>query len=209
MKKITLLLAGALFLLLRFALLANDGPANATKAPEPIPKSVVEFIRAKDRLLVELATERYAAHSNRNETWFFTVHDGSSVRKYRDTNYVLVSLPALDPEDRIAMRGYATSYNAHNVAAADNKVKEGNYAEARKMYQILLRFECPDMDGLLRPAIEKRLVYLEKLQKGENTEDNRKEFLKLSVEYASLLNLSDIENAVPMVVTNLLEVSNR
>jgi hypothetical protein len=155
--------------------------------------------------LYELAAERYAAHSNRNETWFLTVHQGRNLRKWTDGRFTLLSLPALDKRDRIAKCRYAAQYNAFNLQAADRLVKAGKYAEAEELYCLVLYFDrCGD--DIMREQTNTKLTVLEKLKKGEDRESNLKRFEELCDELAPLVDFSQVEKLAPTVVTNIMTV---
>jgi hypothetical protein len=84
------------------------------------------------------------------------------------------------------------------------KALSGNYKEAREFYQLILHFDrC---GGLARESIEKKLELVEKMEKGEDFDGNRKRFAELHVPVVSHLKLSEGERIRPTVVTNLLQI---
>lgn len=168
---------------------------------------LLDEVNSLSGFLWELAAERYSAVSKRGEVWILTVHDGWNIRKFKDKKYTVVSLPAVQPINKIGLCRYAAQYNALNEQAADQMVKNGRYKDARELYQLVLRFHCPDEAP--KEQVEQKLSILDKLEKGQNVEANLKEFGELTLELGSLLDLSGIDRIQPKEVTNLLNLRLR
>jgi hypothetical protein len=157
----------------------------------PIHPVTAEYINSLARVLYELAGERYAANSKNNQTWILAVHSGASVRKYSDTNFIILSFPVINPEDQAGLCVYTHQYNSLNIQRADLEVKAGRYSWARAVYETILRFESCH-DGF-KKEIERRLHYLERLERGQDTDTNLKEFMALYDDLFFRMNLADIE----------------
>ena len=153
-------------------------------------------------LSFQLAAERYAANTNKNEKWILTVHNGRRIQKFTDKNYIVVSLPVIEPRDKLALCQYATSYNAFSERACDLMVKAGKYKEPKELYRLLIHFDC----GVLKERYEQKLDYVGKLERKEDVEENLKKFMELSNDLFTRVDFSQMEKATPTVVTNLLEL---
>jgi len=171
-------------------------------------QAAIDLINGQNRLLIELASERYSANSNRNEIWILTAHDGDSIRKYTDKKHIVLSLPIVTKEDRIPVRGYAHCYNSMNLRDADFKVKAGKFREAKEVCELVLHFSFWE-DESWKDSMKKRLNLLEKLQKGEDRDENLKKYLQETREYGSFSNLSEVDKTPAEVVPNLLKVLRR
>jgi hypothetical protein len=179
--------------------------ANRPTGPDDKQK-LIDYVNALSRLQFALAAERYAANTNRNETWILTVHEGDSIRMHSDKKYTVLSLPITRSLDRAALCQYVEQYNSGNLHAADHMVKDGKFREAAELYRLLLHFDrC---GGLYREMLEKRLPLLERLERGEDVEVNRKAFTEFAKFYGvpPFSYFTEIEKTKPLVVTNLLEV---
>ena len=181
--------------------------APTVEGPLPIPKAAVEHINAQLRLLVDLATERYIANSNRNEIWILTVHRGTAAKKYTDGRRILLSLPAAEDGDRSVLRAYATTYNSLTLGAADLEVKAKRYVDARETYRLLLRFGCWGKEGLEQEKLEERLALVGKLERGEDTDGNLKKLLSLHAESSSFTDIPAIQLMRPTVVSDLTKLT--
>lgn len=170
-------------------------------ANSPVEKHLLDENQSLSRVLAELAAERYSFHSNRNEVWIFTIHQGSKPRKYTDKKYTVVSLPLDNLTHESALTRYVDLYNRHNEKAADALVKAGNYSEAREIFGLLLHY---NRSGVGKAELIRRLTLLDKLDKGEEMQDNLRKFMDLFVDSAAHLGFADIETIPPIVVTNLL-----
>ena len=163
---------------------------------------MVDQINSMAGLLYELAAERYAANTNRNQKWILTTHDGMEILKFTDKKHTVVSLPAFLPNDAIALSLYAAHYNALSERAADLKAKAGNYDEPIELYRLLLHFDRSDT----KERRKKKLALLQKLKRGEDVETTTRQFMELSDDLGTLINFHQLERITPAVVTNLLEV---
>lgn len=181
-----------------------DPPVTNAVGVVDVPRQAVNEINSLNRLLYALAAERYAANSNRNQTWIMTVHEGGWLGKFTDGRYTVVSLPTLEPSDRIAVCRYAGQYNAFNLQSADAKAQAGKYHEARELYELTLRFD--PCGGPLREEMEQKLACLRRLEKGEEPDKNLKRLRELHVDYTTGLDLVRIETAPVRVVRDLKEL---
>jgi hypothetical protein len=155
-------------------------------------------------LLANLAAERYAAHSNRNETWVLTVHDGISVRKYTDGRYTVLSLPVSKADARGAICGYVNQYNSFNLKAADNLIVLGKYSEAMQLCRLIEHFGCRGSHA--NEEAKKRVVYLTALEEGKDRTAILNELRALYVDYRSPNDFARIDQSMPITVTNLLDI---
>jgi hypothetical protein len=174
--------------------------------PASAPKDyLLAEISSLSGLLYELAAERFAANSNRNETWILTVHHGTMIRRFNDGKFTLLSLPIRQPTDRIAMCRYTAQYNAFNLQAADRLVKAGKYKEAEEIYRLVLHFErCGD--EIMKEQVEKKLAFVDKLKKGDHPDLNLRTFMELCDELGTLVDFTQVEKLSPTIVTNILSV---
>jgi len=168
----------------------------------------VDYINAQNRLITQLAVERFNINSSRGETWITAVHDGRSVKKIMDKKYTLVSLPASEPADHWAMDVFAGQYNECTLRAADTKVRDGVFSEARETYMLLLRFACQGKGGWEQENIKKRLLYLDKIEKREDAADNLSKLMALARDYGAFTDLAETGTKTPTVVPNLLELES-
>ena len=205
----TLILA-ALFVAL-IELLARSGqndngrPGSQTKVytnAVDLIKAQADEINARSRLLYELAAERYSVNTKSNKKWVLTMHHGRKIRRYTDGNYTVVSLPIFEPGDEPALCNYCTHYNSLAARAADLKAQAGEYTEAKRFYKLLVHFDCGD----LKKDYERKLTYLDKLERKEDVEVNLKKFMELSIPLGLTVDFSEIEKIQPIAVTNLLEI---
>jgi len=176
----------------------------AMTAPLPESSQEQKDIACLLDLLGDLAAERYAANSNRNETWILTVHVGHSIRKYTDGKYTVLSLPASKQEARGAICSYVNQYNSLNLRAADLLVRSGKYDEARNLLQLIDHFGC--QGSHTNQEAKKRLPYLAKLVAGEDPEPIVEQLRNLYVDYRSPLDFTQIDRSASKVVPNLLEI---
>jgi hypothetical protein len=172
-----------------------------------LPAPVVDLINAQNRLLIDLACERFVANSNRHEVWILTVHEGNEIEIYTDKKYKVLSLPIANPTDRQVLCGYANSYNSRDLELADSKVRTRDYKDAREMYNLLLHFQY--WSDAWNSKIQKRLACLGELEKGNDTETAMKRFAELAGESGTFTNLPDVDKKVPTVVKNLLDIHPR
>src|SRR4051812_10282638 len=166
MKSKQILVLGTLLLsVFWWVLWAAPAPQGSAGSRE----DELAYINSLHRLISDLAAEKFNENSARNETWIFTVHDGNGLRKYMDDKkYTLISLPARDKADYWAMMVYSGHYNSLILQSTDLIVKTGNYATAKQVYQLLLRFACKEKGGLPKEPIERRLALLAQLESGKD-----------------------------------------
>ena len=170
-------------------------------------RHLITEVNSLSRLLFELAAERYVVNSNRSDVCIITMHNGRTIRKYNDGTYTIISLPVVEPSDRIALCRYAEQYNCFSVYSADLNTTKGNYREAIVLYRLLLHFD--NCRGLFRERLETRLSLAEKLNRGEDLESNLrkfKELIELDKEPSPRTDYSRIDKLKPTIVTNLLQI---
>jgi hypothetical protein len=181
---------------------AQQGPPNAR--PEA---TVLTENTSLSAVLFDLAAANWEKDTKDGQLKILTLHDWSDeqeILKFTDTRYMVISIPILSDGDLLGFCRYAASYNAFTMKAADEKVKAGNYKQARQIYELLKHFDCCDV---LKARLDPRLECLTRLEKGENVVDNLERFSKLFDNLGSLTGLSKADQIPPKLVTNLLDVA--
>ncbi len=103
---------------------------------------------------------------------------------------------------------FAGQYNECTLRAADTKVRDGVFSEARETYMLLLRFACQGKGGWEQENIKKRLLYLDKIEKREDAADNLSKLMALARDYGAFTDLAETGTKTPTVVPNLLELES-
>ena len=124
------------------------------------------------------------------------------VLKYTDGKKTVVALPVVGPNDEAGLRRYVDHYNSFNIKRADLAVKAGRYKAAREIYRLLQHFnpQSPLADGVTR-----RLSLLDRIERGQDTEKNLREFMDLFTDLGPSF-LAGLEDVSPVRVNNLLEI---
>ena len=168
-----------------------------------VPSLAPEELAGLIELLADLAGERYAANSAKNEKWILTVHDGNRVRKYSDNKYMVLSLPVSKPQSRGAICTYVNQYNSLALREADELALAGKYVAARDYCQLLAHFGCSG--SLVNQEAAKRLPILDGLISGNETRDALQDIQRFFTAYQSPHDFSRITRSPPQIVTNLLD----
>lgn len=151
--------------------------------------------------LAELAIQRYEEDGKSGKISILTLQTNNfDFAKYADNDFELVCLPVVASDDWKGFCRYAYDYNECNIKKADLMVQAGQYKQARKIYQLLLRF---DPCGLQTPRLKARLLCLDKLEKHEEVSDNIKLFTD-NCGCGALTDWGQLRNLKPTFVTNLL-----
>jgi hypothetical protein len=181
---------------------------SADQSEEQKHRMEIDYINAQTRLITELAVDRFTINSLRGEKWLIAVHDGKELKKITDNDYTLVSLPAAQPGDRWAMEVFAGQFNESTLRAADESVRQGHFLEARRAYELLLKFACQVRGGWERDGIHQRLAYLDKIEKGEAVSENVAKLLKTAPDWKAYTEIGALATKKPVVVSNLLELES-
>jgi hypothetical protein len=197
-------LAFTVSLLLLLPIIAPTLPAEA----QPTQNGDQDFVdrsNAYAATLFVLAGEKFTANKKRGEKCIFTIHDSldeEKVLRYTDGEFIIISIPFFLPN----IEGYCnfiTHYNGFNLHEADSVAAKGNYAEARKWYQLLLHFDvCGSRQGELRL----RMSILDRIEKNEDVESAKKEIATLASEKPSLV-LVGLDSEPIKKVPNLLDLA--
>jgi hypothetical protein len=181
------------------------GPATVTMSVAAVTNMVKELNSAGSALF-DLAGERFAAVEKRREVWIMALHSADEsfhVLKYTDGKVTVVALPVVGPDDELGLRKYVDHYNRFNIKSADLAVKDRRYKDAREIYTLLQHF---NPRSALTEGVKRRLVLLEQIEKGEDTERKLKEFADLFTDVGPSF-LAGMDDSSPVRVTNLLEIN--
>lgn len=171
------------------AVLAQEShqPTESTTPPAQAERAQYDWLFAEasslGQIMYELAAERHTDNADRGEMWIMTVHRGTTIRKYSDGRFTVVSLPIVHPDVRIGLCRYAAQYNALNVVDADRLVMNGRYEDARRIYNLVLHFDrCGD--SILKEQTGKKLELLKRLEATGADESLKGEFARLCYDLA-------------------------
>jgi hypothetical protein len=200
---------------------SNRGLTNAFEAFEDCTISV----NALSGLLFELAGASHDQFVQQKKLVIMTAHHGKTVRAYTDGKYIVISIPFSNPSERAANALFCQQFNELTATDVDPNVGKGKIKEAAEFYRLRIKFERDiwkekrwfqtpiqipqvlESQGRATTAgSEEKLEILEKLLKGEATDENLQKYKDLCVAVAPLYKLSEINQATPTTVKSLMDL---
>jgi hypothetical protein len=150
----------------------------------------------------ELAAKNWMDDETNGKITVLALHTNNfNVAKYTDGKYLVISLPIINPEDVHGFCKFVKNYNAFNIKKADLLAKDGKYAEAKGIYEVVMHFDPWPCD---RTNIEYRLSLLDKLDRHVDVEANRQKFLAEFIDLGSLTPWAQVSGVNPTAISNVL-----
>jgi hypothetical protein len=177
--------------------------AKAQFSPQK-EKILLQQLNTYANTIFSLASESFARHESKNETWLLLVHQSTNADtlvKYKQGNITVASLPAT----AITLQGaqlYATRYNFLTLQKADQLALSGQYTNALEIYRVAEQFA----QGLEHSDnLKRRIAAIEKLLKNQDAPKNLKTIQSLLITNApSTFDL--LETKPALTTTNLLSI---